>query len=155
MKKVFLCLAMTMTLAGCVATNTNYVRHESTQSNEVINYNPVITSSVNVLQKKYPPAKSALRIKTTKDAISDDLIASLRSSGYAIYEINERSNYQGNEKTKASILESAKSLIYVFDFLDKENSLYQMTIYVDEMRLATVFSKRNGAFQQVAPWSVF
>ena len=156
MKKILVASLLALALSGCAVQHTgNYVQ-PAEQGQITPSMDSIVTASVDVLKQKYPPAKSALKLNVTNDALSTPLITALRQAGYAVYEIHPEPQFKTNdEQEKPAIPDLAQSLKYVFDVLDRSLSLYQLTISVDKARIAGVFKLEHGQYKQVSPWSVF
>ena len=157
MKKILVACLIAFALSGCAVqqTGSNYVK-PAEQGQISPSMDSIVVASVDVLKQKYPPARSALKLNVTNDTLSVPLITALRQAGYAVYEILPERQFQtNNEQEKPAIPDSAQSLKYVFDVLDRSLSLYQLTISVEKTRIAGVFKFEHGQYKQVSPWSVF
>lgn len=158
MQKILIASLLTLALAGCAVEQGNYVQPavQVQRGQTLPAMDSVIDASVHVLKQKYPPAKSALKINVTEDSISSPLIEALRQAGYAVYEIYPEPQFKTADTPKKPVVpDSAQSLVYVFDSLDRGLSLYRLVMTVDKTRIAGVFRLENGQFKQVSPWSVF
>ncbi|HIT96433.1 MAG TPA: hypothetical protein IAC45_05190 [Candidatus Aphodousia faecavium] len=155
MKKILIASLLAIALTGCAVQQGNYVQ-PTEHGVTAPSMDSVVSASVDVLKQKYPPAKSALKLNITDDAISTPLITALRQAGYAVYEIHPEPQFKSTyEEEKPAIPESAQALQYVFDVLDRGQALYQLTMSVEKTRIAGVFKLEHGQYKQVAPWSVF
>lgn len=152
MKALPLVILLTAVLSGCVATTGNYVYSatNSTQT-QVVSVEPLVQSALSALQQKYPPAKSALKVKAPTEDFGQKLVGALRSAGYAVYE----EQVAPVQQQETPIPAEAKELRYVFDVLDVQNGLYQMTVMVENTRLACVFKASESGYSQVSPWTAF
>lgn len=156
MKKIFLASLLALALSGCAVQHTgNYVQ-PTVQGQLAPSMNPIVSASIDILQQKYPPAKSALKLNVTDDALFVPLMTALRQAGYAVYEIQPEPQFKtATEAEKPAVPDSAQTLKYVFDLLDRNASLYQLTMTVDKTRIAGVFKLDHGQYKQVSPWTVF
>ena len=115
MKKILIASLLAIALSGCAVQQGNYVQ-PTEHGVTAPSMDPVVSASVDVLKQKYPPAKSALKLNITDDAISTPLITALRQAGYALYEIHPEPQFKSTyEEEKPAIPESAQALQYVFD----------------------------------------
>lgn len=156
MKKILLASLMALALSGCAVQHAgNYVQ-PTVQGQLAPSMNPVVSASVDILEQKYPPAKSALKLNVTDDVLFVPLMTALRHAGYAVYEIQPEPQFKtSTEMEKPAVPDSAQTLRYVFDLLDRNASLYQLTMTVDKTRIAGVFKLEHGQYKQVSPWTVF
>lgn len=155
MKKLLIVSFLALALSGCAVQHGNFVK--PTERGLITpSMDTVVSASLDVLKQKYPPAKSALKLNITDDVLNEPLITALRQAGYAVYEIHPEPQFKSTtDKEKTAIPESAQTLQYVFDALDKNQSLYQLTMSVEKTRIAGVFKLDHGQYKQVSPWSVF
>lgn len=151
MKKVVISALLIGLLTGCVAQHANFVRTEQ-QGQTIISIDPIVKASLEILQQRFPPAHSSLKIAITNDSMSAPLITQLRQLGYAVYEISPQPQQPA---TPEGVPGSAQRMAYFFDVLDQQHSLYQLTIQVDKAKMSTVFKLEHGQYKQVSPWTIF
>jgi hypothetical protein len=143
MRKPILPILLLAGLAGCAtiskqASYGSFVAGASAADQKI-----VVDDVVKKLVASYPPARTRLNSQhATTDAFGTELLAAMRTKGYAL----------GEYKSRPAVAQAGSyTFAYVFD-QPAGTGLYRVTLFINNEALSRAYETKDGAITPAGSW---
>jgi hypothetical protein len=154
--KISFLLALTLTVAGCVTTNTS--GYGNFVESKTIDQTMLAKNALETLKSIYPPALTKFQMQHAHtDVFGVTLVNGLRDHGYSLmeYKPGESAVKPGcGFKPEAPLIQAKEQpeMLPVCYILDEANNVFRLTLLVGAESLTRPYVERESEPQPVGYW---